>query len=67
MAQRLLGTRFEDKYSARQTKAIARYHLGIARHLFIHIPKNGGMTIRNSRAMRRQIVLPDPYFHKSRS
>ncbi|MEJ6390246.1 sulfotransferase family 2 domain-containing protein [Gymnodinialimonas ulvae] len=65
MARRLLGTRFEDKYSSRQLKAIARYHLGIAKHLFIHIPKNGGLTIRNSRAMRRRVVLADPYFHKS--
>jgi hypothetical protein len=41
--------------------------LGIAKHLFIHIPKNGGLTIRNSRDMRRRIVLADPYFHKSRA
>lgn len=67
MPKALLGTRFEDKYSSRQLKAIARYHLGIAKHLFIHIPKNGGLSLRNSRAMRRKMVLADPYFHKSKT
>ena len=65
MSKALVGTRFEDKYSSRQVKSIARYYLGIAKHLFIHIPKNGGMTIRNSRAMRRRVVFADPFFHKS--
>ncbi|QXT40199.1 hypothetical protein [Gymnodinialimonas ceratoperidinii] len=59
MPKALLGTRFEDKFSSRQLKAIARYHLGIVKHLFIHIPKNGGLSLRNSRAMRRKMVLAD--------
>lgn len=67
MPKALLGTRFEDKYSSRQLKSIARYHLGIAKHLFIHIPKNGGLSLRNSLAMRRKMVLADPYFHKSKA
>lgn len=67
MPKALLGTRFEDKYSSRQLKAIARYHLGIAKHLFIHIPKNGGLSLRSSRAMRRKMVSADPYFHKSKA
>lgn len=67
MAKALLGTRFEDKYSSRQLKAIARYHLGIAKHLFIHIPKNGGMSLRDSRAMRRRMISADPYFHRSKA
>lgn len=53
--------------SSRQVKAIARYHFGIAKHLFIHIPKNGGLTIRDSRAMRRKVVFADPYFHISKA
>lgn len=66
MSKALLGTRFFEKYSSRQVKSIARYHLGISKHHFIHIPKNGGLTIRNSRAMRQRLVFSDPYFHKSK-
>ncbi|MBY4893942.1 hypothetical protein KUL25_14380 [Rhodobacteraceae bacterium N5(2021)] len=44
---------------------MARYHLGIAKHPFIHIPKNGGMTIRNSAVLRKRLVFADPYFHIS--
>ncbi|MEM9436052.1 MAG: hypothetical protein AAGA15_03355 [Pseudomonadota bacterium] len=53
-------------YTSRQLKSMARYHLGIAKHLYVHIPKTAGMAVRNSRAMRRKVVFADPYFHKSK-
>ncbi len=62
----MAGARLLDMVTSRQIKAMARYHLGIARHLFIHIPKNGGLTIRDSRLMRRKVIFADPYFHVSR-
>lgn len=34
--------------------------------LFIHIPKNGGMTIRKNQQIRRQVLLASPDNHKSR-
>ena len=46
---------------------MARYHLGLSKHLFIHIPKTAGMAIRNTRALRRKLVFADAYFHKSRA
>lgn len=52
--------------TVRQMKAIYRYYSGDAKHLFIHIPKNAGMAIRNSREMRRRVIFADPYFHISR-
>lgn len=33
--------------------------------MFIHIPKNGGMTIRSSRVMREKIMVATPPFHVS--
>ncbi|WP_127113658.1 hypothetical protein [Shimia sediminis] len=50
----------------RQAKAIARFKLGIAKFHFIHIPKNAGMTYRNSREMRRRVLFSDPFFHVSK-
>ena len=63
----LPGARILDMITSRQLKAMARYHLGIARHLFIHIPKNAGMAVRNSPQMRRKVIFADPYFHVSRA
>ena len=34
--------------------------------LFIHIPKNGGMTIRRNRVLRPKVVLSTPDVHKDR-
>ena len=50
----------------RQIKAYVRYKLGLTKHLFIHIPKNGGMAVRNSKELRRRLIFSDPYFHISR-
>ncbi|MEM9349598.1 MAG: sulfotransferase family 2 domain-containing protein [Pseudomonadota bacterium] len=54
-------------YTSRQLKSMARYHLGLSKHLYIHIPKTAGMAVRNSREMRRKVVFADPYFHKSKA
>lgn len=48
--------------TSRHVKAMARFHLGIATHLFVHIPKNGGLAIRNYRPLRRRLIFSDPYF-----
>ena len=34
--------------------------------LFIHIPKNGGMTIRRNRVLRPKVILSTPDVHKDR-
>ena len=34
--------------------------------LFIHIPKNGGMSIRKNQQIRRQVLLAGPDNHKNR-
>jgi len=51
--------------TGRQLKAFLRYKLGLSKHLFVHIPKNAGMAVRNSRQMRRRVVVADPHFHVS--
>lgn len=51
----------------REMRAIACYHLGLATHLFIHIPKNAGVAVRKSPLLKNRIVSADPYFHKSRA
>jgi hypothetical protein len=67
MSRALPGARVLDMITSRQIKAMARYHLRLARHLFIHIPKNAGMAVRNSPQMRRKVIFADPYFHVSRA
>lgn len=57
---------FSDKWTARHLYTIARYHLGFSNHLFIHIPKNGGLAVRNSLPLRLKLIFADPYFHVSR-
>ena len=37
------------------------------RKLFIHIPKNGGMTIRKNPDIRRKVLLAGPDNHKNRA
>lgn len=50
----------------RQIEAVAAYHLGIAKYMFIHIPKNAGVSVRKSPMLRGRLIGADPYFHKSR-
>ena len=51
----------------RELHAIAAYKLGIATHLFIHIPKNAGVSIHRAPALQGRLVRPEPFFHNSRS
>jgi Sulfotransferase domain len=51
----------------RELRAIVCYHTGLARHLFIHIPKNAGVSVRKSPVLQNRLVGAEPYFHKSRA
>ncbi len=53
--------------SLREANAILNWHLGRARWIFIHIPKNAGVAIRKSPELAGRLVSADPYFHKSRA
>ncbi|MBM3137674.1 MAG: sulfotransferase family protein [Chloroflexi bacterium] len=50
----------------REIESILSYHLGYAKYLFIHIPKNAGVSVRKSPMLRGRLISADPYFHKSR-
>jgi hypothetical protein len=52
--------------SLREANAILNWHLGRARWIFIHIPKNAGVSIRKSPELAGRLVSADPYFHVSR-
>lgn len=51
----------------RELQSVAAYKLGIAKYLFIHIPKNAGVTMHRSPALRHRLVRAEPFFHKSRA
>jgi len=51
----------------RELRAIVNFRLGIATHLFIHIPKNAGVAVRKSPMLINRLVSAEPYFHKSRA
>ena len=48
----------------REATAILNWHLGRARYVFVHIPKNAGVSIRKSPELRGRLISADPYFHK---
>lgn len=50
----------------RELRAILVWKLGIARWLFIHIPKNAGVSIAKHPELANSVVRADPYFHISR-
>ena len=52
--------------NTRELQSFFSYHLGLAKYLFIHIPKNAGVAMRKSRELGNGIVSADPYFHVSR-
>jgi hypothetical protein len=35
----------------------------MGKKLFVHIPKNGGMTIRKNPDIRKQVILASPNMH----
>lgn len=39
----------------------------MGKKLFVHVPKNGGMTIRKNPDIRRQVILASPNMHISKS
>jgi hypothetical protein len=49
----------------REATAILNWHLGRARYIFVHIPKNAGVSIRKSSELKGLLISADPYFHKS--
>lgn len=51
--------------NSRRLLAYAGYHLGIARYLFIHIPKNAGTAMRHSPMLRGKLVGAEPAFYRS--
>ena len=51
----------------RELQAILAYRLGVARYLFIHIPKNAGVAINRAPALQYRVIRPEPFFHKSRA
>ncbi|RMD90445.1 MAG: hypothetical protein D6811_10620 [Alphaproteobacteria bacterium] len=50
----------------RQLRSIAAWHLGTARWVFIHIPKNAGVSVRKHPELEWRMIPADPYFHISR-
>ena len=52
--------------NARQLQSILAYRLGLARWLFIHIPKNAGTALRKAPELRWRMIGADPAFHVSR-
>jgi hypothetical protein len=51
----------------REAKAILDWHLGRARWIFIHIPKNAGVSVRKSPHLAGKLISAERYFHKSRA
>lgn len=52
--------------SLREVRDILSWHTGRARFLFIHIPKNAGVSIRKAPELAGRVVSAHPYFHVSR-
>lgn len=53
--------------SLRELRDILSWHTGCARYLFIHIPKNAGVSIRKAPELGGRVVAAHPYFHISRT
>ncbi|PWE32221.1 hypothetical protein DDZ14_10820 [Maritimibacter sp. 55A14] len=51
----------------REARAILNWHTGRAEWLFIHIPKNAGVSLRKAPALSGRMISAEPYFHKSRA
>ncbi len=51
--------------SPRRFLAYIDYLIGNAKHLFIHIPKNAGVAIKRSPALKRTVVSSEPAFYAS--
>lgn len=51
----------------REVTALLNWHLGRARWIFIHIPKNAGVSIRKSPELSGRLISAERQFHKSRA
>lgn len=51
----------------RNAAAIASWHLHLARWMFIHIPKNAGVSVRKTKELGGRLLSANPYFHRSRA
>lgn len=51
----------------RELRAMLDWHLGSAHWLFIHIPKNAGVSIRKAPELSGRIVSAEAYFYRSRA
>lgn len=51
----------------RELRAIFDWHVGTARWLFIHIPKNAGVSIRKAPQLAGRIVSAEAYFYRDRA
>lgn len=52
--------------SLRQVRHFFSWHFGHPTHLFIHIPKNAGVSLRKHPGLQGRMLPADPYFLKSR-
>jgi hypothetical protein len=52
--------------TSRELRNIFVYHSGMAKYMFVHIPKNAGVSVRKSPALHNRLISADPYFHKSK-
>ncbi|MEO1704965.1 MAG: sulfotransferase family 2 domain-containing protein [Pseudomonadota bacterium] len=53
--------------NVREARALVCVHLGIAKWLFIHIPKNAGVSIAKTPELANKLVRPEASFHISRA
>ncbi|MBN1912399.1 MAG: sulfotransferase family 2 domain-containing protein [Pirellulales bacterium] len=51
----------------REIRAYIDYYTGRAKYLFVHIPKNAGVSIRKSVELQGRLVGAEPRFHRSRA
>lgn len=51
----------------RELRAILSWKLGLAKWMFIHIPKNAGVAIAKHPELANRLVRAEPYFHTSRA
>lgn len=50
----------------RELRNTFAWHTGRARWMFVHIPKNAGVTLRHNPELAGRLIGADPYFHISR-